>query len=205
MTRERYDYDREDMLRQALEAWRVNPLARRIVELTTQYVVGGGMRLRVDHPYTHKFIEEFWNHRLNQLGMRVYELCDELTRAGELFIVVSTDAAGMSYIRAIPAVNIEEITCADNDLAQEQSYLEKAVEPGEEPRTWRAYNELEDHRSEDGSFPRGDAALCHQPAGWHGAGGKRSVSGSALALDDTRAGWKIGRDSTGIETLFSLW
>ena len=40
--RERFDYDREEMLRLALEAWRVNPLARRIVELTTQYVVGGG-------------------------------------------------------------------------------------------------------------------------------------------------------------------
>ena len=111
--RERFDYDREEMLRQALEAWRVNPLARRIVELTTQYVVGGGMRLRVDQPYTHKFMDEFWSHRLNQLGMRVYEFCDELTRAGELFIVISTDAAGMSYLRAIPAIDIIEISCTN--------------------------------------------------------------------------------------------
>lgn len=150
--RERYDYDREDVLRQALDAWRINPLARRIVELTTQYVVGGGMRVRVDHEYTHKFLEKFWNHRLNQLGMKVYEWCDELTRSGEIFLVVSTDASGMSYLRAVPAIDVEEITCADNDLQQEESYLEKATLPGEDPRVWQAYNELEDYQADDGSF-----------------------------------------------------
>jgi hypothetical protein len=38
--RDRWDADREEVLRQALDAWRINPLARRIVGLTTQYVVG---------------------------------------------------------------------------------------------------------------------------------------------------------------------
>lgn len=35
--------ERQDSLADALEAWRVNPLARRIVALTTDYVVGGGI------------------------------------------------------------------------------------------------------------------------------------------------------------------
>ncbi len=43
--RDRYDYDRETLQQQALLAWRSNPLARRIVELTSQYVVGGGISL----------------------------------------------------------------------------------------------------------------------------------------------------------------
>jgi hypothetical protein len=150
--RERFDYDREEMLRLALEAWRVNPLARRIIELTTQYVVGGGLRLRVDHTATHKFMDEFWSHRLNQLGMRIYEFSDELTRAGELFLVISTDAAGMSYVRAIPAIDILEVTCADNDLQQETSYTQQAPSPGEEPRRWLAYDELQDAQADDGSF-----------------------------------------------------
>ncbi len=41
-TRDRSDGEREDLLRQSLDAWRNNPLARRIVGLTSQYVVGGG-------------------------------------------------------------------------------------------------------------------------------------------------------------------
>ena len=32
--RDRYTYDRKEILEQSLEAWRTNPLARRIVELT---------------------------------------------------------------------------------------------------------------------------------------------------------------------------
>lgn len=155
--RERYDYDREDVLAQALEAWRANPLARRIVGLTTQYVVGGGLRVRVDHPYTHRFVESFWQHRLNQMPMRVYEWCDELTRAGELFLLVSTDPAGMSYARAVAGSEISEVITAENDLQQETGYVRKAA-PGEEPTVWAAYNEAEDGRGADGSFP---AVMLH--------------------------------------------
>lgn len=82
------------MLRLALEAWRGNPLARRIVGLTTQYVVGAGLRIRAEHPGTHKFLEAWWNHRLNQLSIRLYEWCDELTRAGVIYALISTDAGG---------------------------------------------------------------------------------------------------------------
>ncbi len=89
--RERSEYDRETVLEQALEAWRVNPLARRIVELTTQYVVGGGLRVECGDARGEAFLAEWWNHPLNRLEQRVYEWCDELTRAGELFLLVSTD------------------------------------------------------------------------------------------------------------------
>ena len=108
-------------MRQSLEAWRTNPLARRIVELTSQYVVGGGISVECKHAGTDKFLKEWWHHPLNQMPMRAFELCDELTRAGELFLVLSTDAAGMSYIRALPAGEIAEICTADNDLEQELS------------------------------------------------------------------------------------
>lgn len=138
--RERFDFDREETLRQCLEAWRVNPLARRLVGLTTQYVVGGGLHLRADHPATHAFLEDWWNHRLNQLPQRVYEWCDELTRAGELFLLVSTDAAGMSYVRAVPAADIAAIQTAPNDVQQELAYTSRAGgADGSDPVTWPAY------------------------------------------------------------------
>ncbi len=158
--RDRFDYDREEILRQALEAWRVNPLARRIIELTSQYVVGGGVSIESKHPGTDKFIKEWWNHPLNQMPMRVFELCDELTRAGELFIVLSTDAAGMSYIRALPAGEIAEIRTAQNDLEQEISYTQKANQgdpvrdiPPTDVRTWPAYDALQDGPNDHGDYP----------------------------------------------------
>jgi len=56
---DRLPYDREEILRQALEAWRVNPLARRIVGLTSQYVVGGGVNATSPNPTAANFLRAF--------------------------------------------------------------------------------------------------------------------------------------------------
>jgi hypothetical protein len=164
--RDRHDYDRDEVLRDALEAWRVNPLARRIVELTSQYVVGGGIAVSSKHTRTHKFLQEWWKHRLNRLEVRCFDWCDELTRSGELFIVVSTDLAGMSYVRAIPAAEIQEIETSENDVEQELIIWEKprldggdirrSDRPGPQGilsgKPWKVYNELTDHLGESGEF-----------------------------------------------------
>jgi hypothetical protein len=150
--RDRPAADREEILREALEAWRVNPLARRMVGLTTQYVVGGGLQVSCEHPATHAFLEEWWNHRLNQLGMRVYEWCDELTRAGELFLLLSTDAAGMTYVRAVPAAAVEQVDCAENDVQQETGFHLRPSGDQVEGRVWPAYCAEHDFQQEDGGF-----------------------------------------------------
>ena len=165
--RDRHGYDRDEVLADALEAWRVNPLARRVVELTSQYVVGGGLGVEAKHKKTNDFLREFWKHRLNKMSVRVFEWCDELSRSGELFIVVSTDQAGMSYVRAVPAADIQEIVTEDNDLEQEVAIFEKPsmdVLEGQEPertmgedgllrgRKWDVYNEKEDSRGEEGAY-----------------------------------------------------
>jgi hypothetical protein len=159
--RDRYDYDREEVLRDALQAWRVNPLARRIVELTSQYVVGGGIGIESKHAATNKFLKKWWEHRLNQMAIRAFEWCDELTRSGELYFVVSTDAAGMSYVRAMPAMDILDIETALNDVDQELVIWEKprgdgldGIGPGGvlSGHKWQVYNSETDSRNEDGSF-----------------------------------------------------
>lgn len=139
--RERFANDRLDLLHQSLEAWQTNPLARRIVELTSQYVVGGGIRIQCAHPANQVFLESWWSHPLNNLDIRCTEWCDELTRSGELFIVVSSDPVGMSYLRAIPAVQIETIRCRENDLEQEIEYIEYPASGETEGRRWNAWQE----------------------------------------------------------------
>lgn len=152
--RDRSDYDRETVIMQALEAWRLNPLARRIVELTSQYVVGGGITISSPDEKVNAFIRKWWKHDLNQMPLRIYEWCDELTRSGELFFLLSTDAAGMTYVRAIPAIEIKEIETAKDDLQQEKAYVQKAKmrigEDSVEERVWAAYDHGEEEVGEDG-------------------------------------------------------
>jgi hypothetical protein len=147
--RERHDFEREDVLRDAMQAWRDNPLARRIIELTSEYVIGGGIQVSCEHEATHAFIQAFWNHPLNQLPARMVEWCDELGRSGELFLLVTTGADGMSYVRAIPAIHIVQVLTAKNDLQQESGYVETLAD-ALEPRTWPSYTQVREAGKLDG-------------------------------------------------------
>ena len=136
---DRYEYDRERLLNDALLAWRVNPQARRLVELTSQYVIGGGIAFSCEHKATSAFLKSFWEHPLNRLPLRLYEWCDELTRSGNLFLLLSTDAAGMTYVRAVPTLQVRAIHSRENDLDQETSYVVQGAS-ALETQTWPAYD-----------------------------------------------------------------
>lgn len=155
LPRDRFDYDRQEILEQALEAYRLNPVARRIVGLTSQYVVGGGMTVSSKSHETQKFIDAFWKHPLNRMSVRIYEWCDELTRSGNLFVILSTDAAGMTYVRSVPAQQVDAIEHKPNDVEQ-PTWFKLKPDPmnNHEPQLiYQAYNQAEDAVSDDGSFP----------------------------------------------------
>ena len=155
---DRHPYDREEIQHQALEAWRVNPLARRIVGLTSQYVVGGGVGFTSPHAATAAFLRSFWEHPLNRLTVRVYEWCDELTRSGNLFLLLTTDAAGMSYVRAIPATQVKHIHSRPNDLDQETAFEMQPNWAEGQAATWQAYDAHADRLNAEGGFK---AAMLH--------------------------------------------
>jgi hypothetical protein len=120
--RNRLDYDRQKVLEQAIKAWRTNPLARRIVEITTQFVVGDGITFDCKQPRAKKFLDDFWDHPLNNIPEQMSEWADECWRGGDLFMMFSVDDTGMSYVRAVPAELITEIETAAQDYRQETFY-----------------------------------------------------------------------------------
>lgn len=141
-TRDRDAYDRQSVLQDSLEAWRFNPLARRIVELTTQYATGGGLKATCPHQPTQGFIDQFWEHRLNRMDNRVGEFSDELCLSGNLFLLLTTDQSGMSFLRVLPSTDILQIDSSENDIEQElafhlrvQGEAEAIIYPGYNPQT----------------------------------------------------------------------
>ena len=141
--RDRHLYDRLQVMDDCLDAWRFNPLARRIIELTTQYVTGGGMQLNCADLRAREFLLGFWRHPLNHIDARLGELSDELARSGNLFLLLSTDAGGMSYLRAVPSADIERISSQPNDVEQELSYHTRPDINGVSI-SYPAYDPLED-------------------------------------------------------------
>ena len=136
---DRASYDRQEVMEECLEAWRFNPLARRIVELTTQYVTGGGVSLNVEDEASEDFLRRFWTHPLNCMDMKLAEFSDELARSGNLFLMLSADASGMSFVRIVPSTDVLSIQSRANDVEQALSYTLRA-QVGEEPQVipaWR--------------------------------------------------------------------
>ncbi len=112
----------------ALEAWRKNPLAYRYIAITTDYVVGEGVTVSSRDATVHDFITRFWNHPLNQLDQRLETMCDELSRAGDLFVLLFRNAQdGMSYLRFVTKDRIGRIITAENDWEREHAYVESTL------------------------------------------------------------------------------
>ncbi len=110
----------------ALEAWRKNFLIRRIVTLTRSYVLGGGISISSDNKTIDTFIQAFINHPKNTLDKRYGQMCDELTRAGELFPLLFTNPIdGMSYVRFVPASEIIAIDTDPDDYETELGYRQR--------------------------------------------------------------------------------
>lgn len=118
----------------AREAWRKNPLARRLVGLITSYVVGNGITLGSEKRHLHNFIAEFW--QVNHMDLRVDEWSDELSRSGELFPVLFTNPiSGMSQIRNVPSSMIRLVDFDKEDYERELRYQE-STGPGETEKWW---------------------------------------------------------------------
>jgi hypothetical protein len=129
--RDRLSYDRKKILEQAINTWRSNPIARRIIQLTTEFVIGDGLAFQTSNVRASKFLTEFWNHPLNNLTEQLPEWADEAWRTGDLFILFSVDEGGMIYVRALPSETIGVIQTAENDYRQELFY--KRDEQDESP------------------------------------------------------------------------
>jgi len=126
-----------------LEGWRRNPLARRIIGLTTSYVVGDGITLTSEYGPLKRYLALWWSDAQNLMDLRLGPWSDELARAGELFVVLHCNRAdGMSYVRLVPASAIDGITWRAGDYEAEETYHE-VVEFGDRDydqggRTWYA-------------------------------------------------------------------
>ena len=107
-----------NVIEASLQAWRENPLARRIVDLKTQYVIGDGIIIECEDEKALNVIRDFWDDPLNHMDIRIMEWCDEITRTGNLFIMLSSDLSGKTYVRAVPAIAIQNIETAANDYEQ---------------------------------------------------------------------------------------
>jgi len=140
----RSSWDRKKVFAESLRAWRVNPIARRIVRLQTSFAVGKGLEFKSDNKEIEKFLKQWATHRLNKFKRNIKRWKDEDTRTGNLFALFNVQPDGMTIIRMVPAEQIDDIETAENDIEQEIGYWKdethtekyEAYQPGANQKTF---------------------------------------------------------------------
>jgi hypothetical protein len=111
-------YEVRSEIEKLAKVYAENPLASRLISMTTDFVIGEGAQVSGD-----PWASEFWNHPLNRLDTRIYRWCNELSKMGELSLVLSRNPVdGMSYVRELPAIIIDKIETDPEDLENELRY-----------------------------------------------------------------------------------
>lgn len=116
----RTNWDRKQIFAESLRAWRVNPIARRIVRLMTSFVVGKKLAVKAKDQTLQAWLDE-WAKK-NQLKKNLKRWKDEDTRTGNLFFLFNVLDNGMSILRAVPAERVDEIETDENDVEKELRY-----------------------------------------------------------------------------------
>jgi hypothetical protein len=97
-------------------------------------VVGARITLSSPNKRFDQFRRAFWNHPKNRVDLRLEAMCDELSRSGDLFILLFRNPGdGMSYIRFVTKDRIRAIKTAENDWETELAYYEQ-LEDGSRKR-----------------------------------------------------------------------
>ena len=135
-----HDYDAavvQELYQDALTARRKNPIAWRIIAITTDYVVGDAFEISSPNRGLAKFVRAFWHDAMNRMDLRLEAMCDELSRSGDLFVALFRNPGnGMSYLRFVTKDRIEKIETADNDWERETAFFER--QENGEARRWLA-------------------------------------------------------------------
>jgi hypothetical protein len=112
-----------ELYHDALEASRDNPMVKRIITTITDFIIGEKFTIGSEIEPLAAFIEEFWNHPENNIDLRLEQICEEMTRAGDVFPILFRNAGdGMSYIRFATKDQIHRIDTRSNDWEKETAY-----------------------------------------------------------------------------------
>ncbi len=135
----RHDRDHADIRSQyddALTAWRKNPMAWRIIQITTDYTVGEGIKISSPNKDMQRFIEKFWFHPENRIGLRLEGMAEELARSGDLFPLLFREKhTGMSLLRFLTKDEVLKIETKKSDWEKETAVIQATDDPTN-PKRW---------------------------------------------------------------------
>ena len=88
--------DFNELQKQCVEIFKINPYAKRIIEMMTDFTIGDGITYSIDDEFEEKLepvLERFWHDYDNNFEENLESMCNELFVFGEGFYPVATGTA----------------------------------------------------------------------------------------------------------------
>ncbi len=115
---------------QCYEAYNANPLAFAIVELTTSFVLGRGIKVAARSPRIQKILNAFWFDKDNHMDTRIYDICTELSLYGEIFLRFFVNPFdGSLKVRLIDPSIIDQIETDPEDIETQLRFHQRPIGP----------------------------------------------------------------------------
>ena len=139
----------------SLYLWRQNPMAKRVVEMIADFVVGAdGLRFETESDKVQRAIEDFWNDPATQLAERFRDLIRDESIFGELALRRSVnEASGHSRLGLIDGFRIKDVLLNKDNALVDETLLIWSVEKGGQDESLKVVNWSDD----DGGKWEGDA------------------------------------------------
>ena len=115
--------DRRALLLEVYEAYLTNPLAHAVIEVGTNFVLGGGVRVVAEDHRVQRIIDDFWQDADNRMDERIYALLTELALFGEQFVRFFVDPlTGRTVVRQLDPLYVTEIETDPEDVERPLRY-----------------------------------------------------------------------------------
>ena len=119
-----------DIHNQVFEAWNANPIANYIVEMGVNFVLGDGIQVRARNRKVQKVLDAFWHDPDNHMDLRLYDLCQELSLYGEIFVrFFVNDFNGDVKIVTIDPSMIDQIESDSENIEHEIRVHRRPIGP----------------------------------------------------------------------------
>jgi hypothetical protein len=116
-----------ERLNNVTDYYRTNPLAFRLIQLQVDHVLGDGLVLKSDDPAIQGELDIWWDHPLNNLSVRQFDMLTGLAMDGEVFVTIHENPYDLtSYVRMVPPSLVDRIETNPDDLEDELRYHQTA-------------------------------------------------------------------------------
>lgn len=118
----------EKSLKLAYYQYMTNPTARRIVQLTTDFVIGKGMTVVAENEAVQETIDKFWE--TNDMDQKIHTRALELALYGEQLWPVWVGKNGLVTLGSIDPLRVSEVIVNQHNVEDIQGVVVHSVEQG---------------------------------------------------------------------------